>query len=280
MNEQISIDFGEVGEGKKEDPYGGGDSEENGSTQTSQGKTLAKKRDWSPLTGKRFNRLFVVSLGDPYVNLNGKHFKRWECICDCGNTALVRGEALKNGTTKSCGCLNDEARRTKKERPTRDQVIEKMWKNVDKNGPIIRPELGPCWIWTKAKNGKRLQNYGIMWAGMVKYKTHRLALESRIGILHKGVMACHKCDNPPCCNPDHLFPGTAMDNTTDCKEKGRQRFERGTDRYNVKLNETAVRDIRKFSEYGIAKTDLARRFGVVESMIHAIVIRKRWKHVP
>ena len=59
------------------------------------------------LTGKRFGRLTVISRCDH--NLNGE--PAWNCICDCGKSKVIRGEALKNGATKSCGCISAELSR-------------------------------------------------------------------------------------------------------------------------------------------------------------------------
>lgn len=56
------------------------------------------------LIGQRFGRLVVISIGEPTPGGN----TRWECKCDCGNTALVTGTNLKNGMTKSCGCIRKE----------------------------------------------------------------------------------------------------------------------------------------------------------------------------
>lgn len=55
------------------------------------------------LTGSKFNRLRVVGFGG---NKGGRCF--WECVCDCGKTVKIRGDALKSGSTKSCGCLSAE----------------------------------------------------------------------------------------------------------------------------------------------------------------------------
>ena len=62
------------------------------------------------LVGQKFGRLTVIKQADDYINPNGAHYARWLCACDCGNPELkkVIGTALKNGKTKSCGCLQRE----------------------------------------------------------------------------------------------------------------------------------------------------------------------------
>lgn len=60
------------------------------------------------LTGQRFGKLIVVSRADDYIKPNGNKIIQWRCVCDCGNEVVVRGEYLKSGHTKSCGCLTSE----------------------------------------------------------------------------------------------------------------------------------------------------------------------------
>ena len=60
------------------------------------------------LTGQRFGKLMVVSRADDYIKPNGNKIIQWRCVCDCGNEVVVRGEYLRSGHTKSCGCLTSE----------------------------------------------------------------------------------------------------------------------------------------------------------------------------
>lgn len=60
------------------------------------------------LTGQKFNRLTVLKRADDYISPKGQHKLQWLCKCDCGNEIIVQGNSLKNGVTKSCGCLNKE----------------------------------------------------------------------------------------------------------------------------------------------------------------------------
>ena len=100
------------------------------------------------------------------------------------------------------------------------RVAARFWVKVDKNGPIPehRPDLGPCWVWTRATDPKGYGRFGI---GRRVFFAHRVALALTGEVPPDDLMACHHCDNPPCCNPAHLFLGTAADNLGDMAAKGR-----------------------------------------------------------
>jgi hypothetical protein len=85
----------------------------------------------------------------------------------------------------------------------------------------------------------------------------------------------HRCDNPPCVNPAHLFLGTMRDNTRDMMAKGRDPFI-GERHNQAKLTDDAVREIRNSPETGRA---LANRFSVSQATICLVRQRKHWKHV-
>jgi len=80
-----------------------------------------------------------------------------------------------------------------------------------------------CWLWLR---GKDKNGYGQCQASFSARKhkvtrAHQLAYVAWVGLIPKGMFVCHSCDNPSCCNPDHLFLGTALDNNRDMVSKGR-----------------------------------------------------------
>jgi hypothetical protein len=130
-----------------------------------------------------------------------------------------------------------------------------------------------CWPWT----GPRVSGYGVLWRNGNNYGAHRVAWELANGPIPDGMFICHRCDNPPCCNPAHLFLGTQADNDADRTVKGRS--SRGSKHPDAKLTEDTVRLIRGRFAGGEAIRQLAADFGVSGATIHAAVHRKTWRHV-
>lgn len=110
---------------------------------------------------------------------------------------------------------------------------------------------------------------------------HRLFYRQYIGEIPQGLCVLHRCDNPRCINPDHLFVGTHKDNTMDSARKGRHKAPllRGEEHGGSKLTEEAARSIVRLSRQGVYQRDMARMFGVSPSTISMIVIGKTWKHI-
>lgn len=93
-------------------------------------------------------------------------------------------------------------------------VTERLWRRVQ----IGSSEQ--CWNWTGITNER---GYGKINIGRLPKRAHRVAWEVTHGSVPDRLLVCHKCDNRLCCNPSHLFLGTAKDNMTDMVTKGRQR---------------------------------------------------------
>lgn len=85
---------------------------------------------------------------------------------------------------------------------------------------IVVTEAG-CWEWARAKTRK---GYGHAQKGAIKLRAHRFAFELWNGPIPDGMMVLHSCDNPPCCNPEHLRVGTAKDNVFDMIQRNRAWF--------------------------------------------------------
>ncbi len=168
------------------------------------------------------------------------------------------------------------------------QDIERFWQKVRRGEP------NECWPWLGETSGRK--HYGRFRIGRRNIGSHRLAFMLSHGELKN--FACHTCDNPICCNPSHLFDGTAADNSADMCDKGRHiprkpiaetelnkpvprdgNYLRGERAHFTKLNPELVRKMR--GEYASGQTtyELGKRFGISQAAAHMVVRRKSWRHV-
>lgn len=125
-----------------------------------------------------------------------------------------------------------------------------------------------CWEW----NGARTPDgYGVKRINGTLHYTHRLAWEWANGPIPKGMFVCHRCDNPPCCNPDHLFMGTPSDNMQDCSKKNRISRRNSA----ILTKEDVVRIRASTGPY----KEIGKIFGVHQTTICNVKTRKTWKDV-
>jgi hypothetical protein len=145
-----------------------------------------------------------------------------------------------------------------------------------------KSNISECWEW---KGWKNKGGYGYFSFDGFKYAAHRHAYTLRNGSIPHGLMICHKCDNPSCVNPDHLFAGTNGDNVRDAYLKKRRNpvpidsMPRGDNCYLSKLTEKDVIDIKKMFNDGKRNTEIAKIYGVIHQTISCIRNNKTWKHV-
>ncbi len=132
----------------------------------------------------------------------------------------------------------------------------RFWSKVKRGSP------DECWIWQGARmSTEASSSHGICSLSGHVTTAHRVAYLLTTGPIPKGKVICHSCDNPPCCNPAHLFVGTRGDNVRDMISKGR-RYD-ATGKLKVTLSREQVRDITdRYVAGGISQHDLAREYGV------------------
>ncbi len=107
--------------------------------------------------------------------------------------------------------------------------------------------------------------------------THIAAWEIAHGVsVPDGMFVCHHCNNPPCCNPEHLFIGSAKDNTDDMIQKMRHSYG---ERHATKLNDRDARAVRELVRRGFTQQEIADEYRIARSMVGHIAQGNRWKHL-
>ncbi len=147
-------------------------------------------------------------------------------------------------------------------------LVERLMKRVEKTDY--------CWLWTGSKDQK---GYGRLNVGGIPLLVHRVLYQQLMGVtLTRKQFVCHKCDNPICCNPAHLFVGNQQANMDDKMSKGRHRYgvSKGESHGMAKITPDIVRAIRASSETGVV---LALRFNLSKTHVSDIRNYKTWKHL-
>lgn len=196
-------------------------------------------------------------------------------ICEiegCGQKHAAKGYCISHyNRWKTHG--DPEVVKQARGRDRRTILGQIFWSRVD-----IR-EDDECWLWTAdrtadgygranfySKDGKRIR------------AAHRIAYELHYGKEPGESHVCHKCDNPPCVNPHHLFLGTNVENHADKKRKGRA--PTGDGNWMAAIPSKYIPEIRRMRrEDGLTNKQIARKFAVCESTISHICTGRSWKHI-
>ncbi len=162
-----------------------------------------------------------------------------------------------------------------------EQQISRFWSKVAKGEP------NDCWLWTACVGVRGYGKFTLRFAENPRrpasFNAHVLARYFTTGEWPSGLCTLHACDNPPCCNPAHLWLGTNADNSADMLSKDRHRTadRRGEAGGRAKLSEAQVIRIRRLHDAGgITYVELGRQFGVHPVSIRLIVKRINWSHIP
>lgn len=159
--------------------------------------------------------------------------------------------------------------RGRPEKPILDRLLSKVQKR----------ESG-CWEFQGARDKK---GYGCISAkcyGMQSMGAHRASWIAHRGPIDPGLCVCHKCDNPSCVNPDHLFIGTHQDNAKDMVARGRAAEHVGKfNRFAAKMTEDQVRLMREMAASGATAKELAKEFNTHAVNVRLILRGKTWKGV-
>lgn len=156
-------------------------------------------------------------------------------------------------------------------------VADRFWSKVD-----VR-SADECWPWKAAVRNRRSNyQYGAFWLDGRHRPASRIALELRLGfVVGEHFEACHSCDNPPCCNPQHLFVETPGQNAQDKVNK--MRHVHGASVHTNVLTEEQVRELMTLkpairARHG-ERQQIANRFGIKPSLVSEIWQGRSWRHL-
>jgi len=149
-------------------------------------------------------------------------------------------------------------------------LLERFWMNVNK-------ATEGCWVWRGGKTGA---GYGALQENKKFILAHRLSYEIHNGAIPEGMVVCHKCDNPSCVNPDHLFIGTQAENMLDKKNKGRAKgAHKGGEHALAKLDSAKVCEIRNLMASGVKHREITKKYKISMSTLTDIKSGKTWGHL-
>jgi uncharacterized protein YerC len=228
---------------------------------------MDRAHNFIDMAGRRIGRLRVISRA-PETDERGQ--AKWNCRCECGVETIVRGLKLRQGHTKSCGCLrrlSGSANPNADNRPVLDRLAERSY--------VILATGCKIWTGTHQHFG-----HGYITVGGARKLVHRVAWEEERGKIPEGLDCLHNCpggDNPACWNVDHLWLGTQGDNNADRDRKGRHVPLPGMLHGCARLTDEQIAAIRADKR---SYREIADHHGVAESHIGVIVRGDGWKHLP
>lgn len=186
-------------------------------------------------------------------------------LCECGCGEAV---PLAAYTSRGIGWVKGQPRaRFVHGHNGRVDPLERLCRGIEVDS------VTGCWNWV----GATTSGYGEIHVDGSPELTHRLMWMSVFGPISDGLFVCHKCDNRPCCNPEHLFLGTTLDNMRDMSRKGRA--ARGTRNPRAVLTEDVVAAVKHHLADGMRGVDLAELLGLTQQVICNIKKGRIWKHV-
>lgn len=155
-----------------------------------------------------------------------------------------------------------------------ESLSNRFWRKVD-----ISAGPDACWLWLGFKDQDGYGKFDLRSPIKRSIPASRMAYELIYGPIPDGMLVCHICDNPSCCNPKHLYAGTPSDNNRDAFIRNR-RSNKGESGPTSKLTEDQVKIIRQIYNAGqVTQSQLATLAGVHYSTISAIITRKSWDHI-
>lgn len=204
-------------------------------------------------------------------------------IRGCFSTKVARGYCQKHYKRfMNYGDPEYNVKKWNRGVPVEQRIMEKV---------VIDKQTG-CWNFTGSRDRV---GYGVIVWNKANVGVHRVMYIIKKGDIPKGLSVCHSCDNPSCCNPDHLWLGTHFENMHDSIDKGRRKFMLGENNWNHKLTVSDVRLIRhlygKYKKYSkitrgkfryrniFTVEYLCKEFGIGHTSLGRILSNEAWKEV-
>ncbi len=151
------------------------------------------------------------------------------------------------------------------------QDIARFWVKVGRDGttPAHATELGPCWPWASSTNNRGYGQFGVVAPGggprkQLTFYAHRIAWSLSNGPIPDGKFALHHCDNPPCCNPSHVYIGDHKQNMADAKARGRMRPPPPRA---LRITNAEWLEMLAMADAGMTNTAIALEFGVTKQYV-------------
>lgn len=229
-------------------------------------------------------------MANQYLNSKGDFRKQTFRRCEqCRLDYRITEKTCHNTRFCSRGCYNENRfRPIAPSAPVLDSLTEKdatrFWGKVQKRQP------DQCWGFLGHRGARGYGHFTVKRGHKGRTMlAHRVAYFLHYGVDPGKLLVCHSCDNPPCCNPAHLFKGTLLDNMRDMAIKGRsikgrkkpkEKILHGEKCPNSKLTNIAVMAILRRLSQGERQCELALEYDVARQHIWLISSGRLWKHLP
>jgi hypothetical protein len=133
-----------------------------------------------------------------------------------------------------------------------------------------------CWEWQGARYD---YGYGrVHWNG--EWRAHRASYTVHVGAIPRGLYVLHRCDNPPCLNPDHLFLGTQAENIVDMVRKGRCNAASGSRAGLAVLTDELAAELLQLLSEGKSEVFIAEYYGLSRSVVRSLAIGESYRDIP